>query len=369
MQDATDEVFTQIAGRAGSLDVLLDQFFGFLHRRTDLYVTFDPKGSRANMGFPEGIAEKMVLERMRKFPYRTVEDVQRSQGSSGDQVRGRHSGKAGGNTTNIGATSVNSSVGKTHASISSSSPSPLSSTTTSSSSSTPPPPPHGTGAAVSPGGGVPDNVNSGNTGQDQGGRTHSGTPATGAGAGSDVAPSSHRQPGLRTEDGKLIPIGNGGFTDIYYWTQSLEELTVYIDVPSGTRGRDVKCDIHTAHMKLVVNGIVLMEGSFDGTVIADECMWTMSADGGCSVIIHMEKRRKTWWKCVLEGDDEIDCTKVDSTRKIGEYDEATQGTIRKIQHDERQRRLGLPTSEEETMDKIFEKAKMAPGSPFLDNSR
>ena len=41
------------------------------------------------------------------------------------------------------------------------------------------------------------------------------------------------------KEGKQIPIGNGGICDSYFWTQSLTETTVYVDVPDGTRGRDV----------------------------------------------------------------------------------------------------------------------------------
>ena len=37
---------------------------------------------------------------------------------------------------------------------------------------------------------------------------------------------------------------------------------------------------------------------------------------------------------------------MDKTHKISDYDEATQGMIRKILFDQRQERLGLPTSDE-----------------------
>lgn len=56
---------------------------------------------------------------------------------------------------------------------------------------------------------------------------------------------------------------------------------------------------------------------------------------------------------------------VDSTTRIGEYDEETQGTIRKIMFDQQQKALGLPTSDELSTDAILEKAKKLPGSPFL----
>lgn len=56
---------------------------------------------------------------------------------------------------------------------------------------------------------------------------------------------------------------------------------------------------------------------------------------------------------------------MDSTSKIGDYDEETQGAIRKIMFDQRQKALGLPTSDELTADSLLEKAKGLPGSPFL----
>lgn len=54
-----DEIFLQVAGRAGSISNLLGAFFGFLNRKTDFYVQFQD-GEKAKMGFPKDIPEKMV---------------------------------------------------------------------------------------------------------------------------------------------------------------------------------------------------------------------------------------------------------------------------------------------------------------------
>lgn len=318
-----DELFTQIAGRAGSIDKLLNQFFGFLHRRTDLYIKIDSPDGKAKMGFPEGVAEQMVLKAMRQFPYTNLSDVEKAQ-----------------NGAKIPKSVHDSLVKKGQAK----------SESASSGISIPNPP---TTAPATKGKSEP--------------------PSIPKPASSSSKPVSERhalqESAARTDDGKLIPIGNGGFTDKYYWTQDLEELSVHIDVPHDVRTKEIDLELHSARMILKVKGELVLEGTFDGTVNTEDSFWTLAEYEGNgtdrTVDLLLTKRKQTWWKSVLQGDDEIDCTKVDSTRRIGDYDASTQGTIRKLMHDQKQRRLGLPTSEEEQMNDILEKAKLAPGSPFL----
>jgi hypothetical protein len=42
--------------------------------------------------------------------------------------------------------------------------------------------------------------------------------------------------------GKLVPVGNGGVgrNGMYYWTQTLVELTVYVDLPLSTKGDTIR---------------------------------------------------------------------------------------------------------------------------------
>ncbi|CAN0299678.1 unnamed protein product [Ectocarpus sp. 6 AP-2014] len=192
-----------------------------------------------------------------------------------------------------------------------------------------------------------------------------------------------------TKDGKQVPIGNGGVTDRYYWTQTVNEATVYVDVPPGTRSKDVSCVIQPRWLKLKVRGAgaaggagaaaaaaaaaagaaaagaedVVFDGELPSAVSREDSMWSLN--DGKTVVISFEKTTKSWWKSVVEGDPEIDTSKVDSTTKISEYDGETQGAIRKIMFDQRQKSLGLPTSDELNADALLERAKVLPGSPFL----
>mmetsp|Transcript_20654 Transcript_20654/g.43038 ORF Transcript_20654/g.43038 Transcript_20654/m.43038 type:complete len:85 (-) Transcript_20654:90-344(-) len=74
-QRPTDPLFMQIAQRSGSLPVLLEEFFSFLHRSTDFYVVGDVEEFRkktATMGFPPGEAERLLLDAFKKFPMKKL---------------------------------------------------------------------------------------------------------------------------------------------------------------------------------------------------------------------------------------------------------------------------------------------------------
>ena len=301
--DEFDTILTEVAGRAGGLPQLLTVFFGFLSRRTDFYVEYDSNVGKAEMGFPKGIAEKMVLRAFKQYKMKEY----------------NHS--------------------------------PISKATTQAPIAISPPQP------PQPSYVQPSNAELGNNNQNK--------PPT-------IPTITSKMTSLRvTEDGKQVPIGNGGIGPNYYWNQTLKDLTVYIDVPDGCKGKDIQCKIESKHLLLKYKDETLIDGSFEigEGVKTGESIWTLNVSDNktnCQVVITLDKTRNTWWKHVIDGHPEIDTTKVDSSSKIGDYDESTQGAIRKILHDQRQKSLGLPTSDELAQQELLEKYKYCPGSPFLE---
>ena len=55
-----DNIFLGILQNCGQIEPFLDVVFSFLARRTDFFLIMSGKEGR--MGFPEGIAQKMVLK-------------------------------------------------------------------------------------------------------------------------------------------------------------------------------------------------------------------------------------------------------------------------------------------------------------------
>jgi len=153
-------------------------------------------------------------------------------------------------------------------------------------------------------------------------------------------------------------------TDRYYWTQTLQEVTVYIAVPPGTRAKDINFKMTPKSIALSLKNSTepLVSGTLGGTNKHHEAMWAL--EDREVIVLTLEKVVETWWRCIVKGDAEIDTTKVDSTRQVSDYDAETQAQIRKIMFDQRQKARGLPTSEELQTNDILEKAKGLPGSPF-----
>ena len=59
-----DELLLNIAGQCGGIEPLLDTFYSFLFRKTDFFHVMQ-EGDR--MGFPDGVAEKILLHGFRKY--------------------------------------------------------------------------------------------------------------------------------------------------------------------------------------------------------------------------------------------------------------------------------------------------------------
>ena len=147
---------------------------------------------------------------------------------------------------------------------------------------------------------------------------------------------------------------NGAVTDNYTWSQTLTDLDVRVIVPKGTTAKDLKIDITTSHLKVVLLNTrdpdnpgphTIIEGEFARKVIPSQSMW--SIEKATSVVhINLEKPQEVMWKSVLKGDAEIDLTKVDTTKNITEFDPDTQAAIHRVQYDHHQKLQGKPTSQQ-----------------------
>lgn len=195
------------------------------------------------------------------------------------------------------------------------------------------------------------------------------------------------------------PPGNGGIVDgKYTWTQILSEVIVTVPVPANTRGKDLNVLISKQRLKIALRSAsdepgVITDAPLTKAVICDDSFWTV--EDGCRLVINLQKLNPMeWWDAVCQGDPKIDVRAIQpessslSTFDLfftfrhrlfclivvlivffapsGDLDGETRTTVEKMMYDQRQKAMGLPSSDEEQKLGMLEKFKKQ--HPELDFS-
>ncbi|CAI5709250.1 unnamed protein product [Hyaloperonospora brassicae] len=163
------------------------------------------------------------------------------------------------------------------------------------------------------------------------------------------------QGGAEDESGPP-PAGNGGKTDKYVWTQTLQEAQVNFAVPEGTKARQVDVEIRAEKLRVGLRGgDTFVDGPLYSKVKVDDSFWTV--EDGNRICIYLQKdNQMEWWKTIIQGDAEIDTQKVQpENSKLGDLDSDTRQTVEKMMFDQRQKAMGLPTSDEVQKQEVLKK--------------
>eukprot|EP00927_Polykrikos_kofoidii_P051775 TRINITY_DN45565_c0_g1_i1.p1 TRINITY_DN45565_c0_g1~~TRINITY_DN45565_c0_g1_i1.p1 ORF type:complete len:344 (+),score=98.96 TRINITY_DN45565_c0_g1_i1:95-1126(+) len=170
------------------------------------------------------------------------------------------------------------------------------------------------------------------------------------------------------DDKEPPPLGNGGKTDKYTWTQTLSTLEVFVPVKPGVRAKQLICEIGVESLRVGVKGDpLILNGKLHSKVKADDCMWTLIDNKVVQITFEKFDGMK-WWSCVMQGDAEIDTKKiVPDNSKLSDLDGETRMTVEKMMYDQRQKALGKPSSDQEKQHDLLEKFKAA--HPEMDFSK
>lgn len=125
-------------------------------------------------------------------------------------------------------------------------------------------------------------------------------------------------------------------------------------LPKGTTSRQIIVDIKTKHLKVTIKGQTtpVIDGELCEKVKVEDSFW--SIEDAQFLNLNFEKASEVIWKQVLIGDAEIDTKTVDNSKHLEEFDNETQGHLRKVLYEQERKRQGLPTTEEEQQQKLME---------------
>eukprot|EP00586_Coscinodiscus_wailesii_P018391 CAMPEP_0172495986 /NCGR_PEP_ID=MMETSP1066-20121228/79775_1 /TAXON_ID=671091 /ORGANISM="Coscinodiscus wailesii, Strain CCMP2513" /LENGTH=337 /DNA_ID=CAMNT_0013268025 /DNA_START=77 /DNA_END=1090 /DNA_ORIENTATION=- len=171
------------------------------------------------------------------------------------------------------------------------------------------------------------------------------------------------------EDNSPPPLGNGGTVDgKYVWTQTLSEVNLIAPLPPNTRGKDLNVVISKKSLKIALKkqpSSPIVNAKLTHAIIVDDSFWTIE-DGALNILLQ-KLNQMEWWECVCEGDPKINVKKVQpENSQLSDLDGEMRQTVEKMMFDQRQKALGLPTSEEQKKHDMLEKFKMQ--HPELDFS-
>lgn len=151
----------------------------------------------------------------------------------------------------------------------------------------------------------------------------------------------------------------------YEWSQTLKDVTVSLPLPEGCAKRGVAVTFRPDRLRVVLKGTTVVDGALHRRIKVEDSTWYLE-DGKLRLDM-VKAKGDEWWKQVCEGDPEIDTTKLKpEDSHLSDLDGDTRAVVEKMMFDQRQKQMGLPTSEEQKQQDII--AKLQAANPNMDFS-
>mmetsp|Transcript_97916 Transcript_97916/g.227049 ORF Transcript_97916/g.227049 Transcript_97916/m.227049 type:complete len:264 (+) Transcript_97916:78-869(+) len=252
MDGRFDELLLGMAQKHRGIEDLLYSIMSFFERRTDL---FHVKAGDEKKGFEHGRAEEALRHQFRGFQARYLARA---------QPHLLHRSMA----EQLGASAS-------------------------------PPPPSSAGAAA-----LCDSVGSSEATPSSGAPAATDTAATAAAASSPPARAKQNQPVPEGVNASPLEGGDPGLWERnkhkaagFIWTQSVQEVTVEIDVEKCSAS-DIKVVMASRKISVTRKGETIIEGKLHDRISCEDSTWHL--DSGKQLVLSLEKIKPTFWESFLD---------------------------------------------------------------------
>lgn len=333
---AYDQALLGILQNEGKIELFLDMMFSFLYRKTDYFRLLTKDSPNKNLGFPPGVAGKMVefyFEKYMKCSFASYEDMINEMKKKEEESKSVESLKNV--EPKIHEVSLDDELEHKKLSENSTVQSEkievrkikISSETTSKSEES-----------------VVDEMLSRRS-----------------------LPKSNTPKSVSTLQESESLTFNGAQTSKYSWSQTYDDVDVTVMLPEIEAAKSLKINIKQfpkPYLKVETPTETIIDEPLKYGIIADESTWTFDKKQH-QLSINLTKKEKRWWDGLLPSEEPIDVQKnVEATRPMDDLPEDERAVVRKLQFDQHQKRLGKPTSKEITVNEQLKKGWNAEGSPF-----
>ncbi|KAF1377895.1 hypothetical protein PFLUV_G00205510 [Perca fluviatilis] len=334
MTEMYDNALLGILQHVGNIQDFLQVYFGFLYRKTDFYRLLSSPNEK--MGFPPGVAEKMVFKTFKLFEKLAEHDRGRQQ----SELQKREESRC-----------VPPAVQELE--ISDQPPEEREEPSTEESSPREVPAPSSSSSSAAAAGPRPDSSVGGPGPL---------APGDQAAAASATSAQESREKFQADPDSY-----NGAVRENYSWSQDYTDVEVRVFVPKTVvKGRQVRVSLQSGSLQVCVKEgaeeKTLMEGEFTHKINTENSLWSL--EPGRCVVLSLSKTSEVWWNAVLKGEQEIDIDKINRERSMATVDEEEHAVLDRLSFDYHQKLQGKPQSHEMKVHDMLKKGWDAEGSPF-----